>query len=301
MLLRPGRPEEYLLQTGKAEAKDVSGGRVMLIHYGADPEKDEAWAQVESRGVPQQVWQREYEGRTRVFDGVPVFPEYRTTVHEVDDIPFPRLNQIGHLIAGIDCGNTLNPYYVLVHVTPEFQIHFLQEVAPPEGEVMPMSVFAPLVLRTMRELWTEFVAVQVDNQADPSGAARQGNTGHSAYDEARNHGLLLRASTNNLQKRIGTVATMLMDWIEEGVIARCVISRRGCPLLCAAWGGGYRIRSKKTPDGARILELPEKNEHSHPADGGQYAAMRAMHIVQGGGNEKPHNRGVYRGRGTSGR
>lgn len=283
--LRPGNPSEYVLKTGAVEARDIEGGRLLTIHYGADEEKGAEWAAETSQGVPHQVWQREMEGRVRVFDGVPVFPEYDSAVHEVDSIEIPARNRVGWLLGGWDCGNTLTPAFVVCHVTPwPHQIQFLFEVEVPDEQAMHMSVFAPYVRSKMREVWPAFDAYTIEHVGDPSGSARLGGDGRSAIDVAGDFGFYIVPSSNNPDERLGAVTKGLLDWIEEGETPRVVYSRSGCPTLCKGMGGGYVVKATRVSDGSRILEKPLKNRFSHGNDAHQYVMMRAMQLIGGKGN-----------------
>lgn len=283
--LRPGAPSEYVLRTGVAEAKDIEGGRLMTVHYGADDEKGAEWADDASKGIPLQVWQREMEGRVRVFDGVPVFPEYDSGIHEVESLQIPTRNNVGWLLGGFDCGNTLTPAAVFAHITPwPHQIQFLFEVEVPDEQAMHMSIFAPYVRSKMREVWPAFDAYTIEYVGDPSGAARLGGDGRSAIDVAGDFGFYIAPSSNNPDERLGAVTNALLDWIEEGTTPRVVYSRTGCPTLCKGMSGGYQVKATRVIDGSRILEKPLKNRFSHGNDAHQYLMMRAMQLIKGKGN-----------------
>lgn len=288
--LRPGREVEYVLKPGVCETWEVNGGVVMGIHYGADPEKDEAWALRMSEGVPPSVWQREMEGRIRVFEGTPVHPEYNSGIHEVDDLQMPPMNRVGTLIGSWDCGNTLTPAFVLRHVTPRpFQIQVLKEVVCPEGEAMFMAAFAPYVRAEMDAWDVNWKNYTIEHWADPSAAARLGGDGRSAIDVAQEYGFNLIQSSNNPEERLGAVSWALMDMIDEET-PRVVYSATGCPMLTKGLAGGYQVGTIRVGDGSRVLNKPIKNKFSHPCDADQYGAIRAKQVVLGQASHKPLDR-----------
>lgn len=293
---------ERLLTYGVARAREnMSGNKIIEVHYAADPEKGPEWAAEVKKSIPHRQWMREYEGEINAHDGEAVWPEYRAEYHRHNGLlPWPARNNVGWLVGGWDCGNTANPAFVLMHVLPgkEQQVHVLLEVVP-DGPAS-MEVFAGMVSAKLDKFYPGWRAYQIDHQADPSGNSFQGNTGKSAFDIARSKGFSLRPSSNNKDERIGAVAWALSDWVTEGESPRIVISAEGCPTLIGAVSGGYAWRTDGGAGGYRVLREPRKDGWSHIADALQYAVMRARKLIQSNNVESPHNRGV-RGRGTSGR
>lgn len=279
--LRPGRELEYVLKPGQVEVWNHDGAAVMGIHYGADPEKNAAWAAANSEGIPPSVWQREMEGRIRVFEGTPVHPEYNSGIHEVEAIGLPPVNRVGWLVGSWDAGKSLTPAFVLRHITPRpFQIQVIKEVVCPDDEGMHMGIFCPYVRAELDEWDRGWRAHKIEHWGDPSIEARDATNGKRAREVAEEHGFIIVASTNNPEERLDAVSWGLLDWIDEQT-PRVVYSSTGCPTLTKGLAGGYMIGRQRVGDGTRVLTSPVKNKYSHPCDADQYGAIRAKQIVMG--------------------
>jgi hypothetical protein len=294
------QPENNWLEApvGCAAWISNSGARVLDIHYHCDPEKRTTqWRVTTSKGVPIREWMREMEKDESIYDGEPVYRDYDDKVHcpaalIYNDIPIvPGSTYIG----GWDCGNTLQPAFVLDQVTPgrpaERQVHTLLEIVAP-GEAM--ETFAPLVFNTLVQMFPT-IWDEVYHVGDQTVTTRQGNNKQSAQDVARRHGIYIHPMSNQWAGRVGAVVWLLCSWIDQSDpdptkwTPRYYVSGKNCPVLHAGFKGGYRLAIAPRGDTSgpgRILTMPLKNDFSHVHDAKQYAAMKIRELIEGVGKKK---------------
>lgn len=243
------------------------------LHYSADDEKDEAWAQAAKEGIPEREWLVEYEMSELTIEGQPVYSAFDSKVHLPERFTkgFPLVPGSTYF-AGWDCGTTLNPAFVLLQITPKpWQVHCLVEIKPKVP--MAMEQFAPIVANTLARDFSGILLGNIVHAADESGKSRQGATGLSAFDVARKHGFHLIPISNQWARRRGAVDRLLGEWIDDKT-PRFVIARNRCPILVQGFEGAYRLRQVSTGINALYGE-PVKDVFSHPQDALQYAAVLA--------------------------
>jgi hypothetical protein len=263
-----------------------NGTRHVAIHYSADEEKGPAWvAMMKSRlateGFGERDWQREMELREDIYTGEPVFADYVDSIHcpkalHADSIPILKNCQY---IGGWDCGQTMQPAFVLVQVTPGGQLHAMMEVLPPTPEAM--ESFAPRVNQAILK-WLPAYWDMIEHVADATVINRSGTDGRSAQQEAARHGFRLQPASNAWQKRASAVTWALADRIDEQT-PRLLISGLDCPVLRAGFQGAYKWEQSSTSDQVgpgRVIKQPLKNGFSHVQDAFQYAALKARMILE---------------------
>jgi hypothetical protein len=213
------------------------------------------------------------EMNENLYDGEPVFPEYRDEWHcLLQDRPIPLVPHSVY-VGGWDCGQTLSPAFVLLQLTPSpFQVHAILEVLPEGPE--PMSKFAPRVSRALGSrlpgVWDE-----IEHWADATVTTCSGSTGDSAQAVARRNGFRLRQATNEWQPRYASVTWLLQSSIDEET-PRFLVDGASCPVLRDGLRGAYRFEETARSEGGgpgRILAMPLKNAYSHAQDALQYGAM----------------------------
>jgi hypothetical protein len=247
------------------------GGTYLRIHYSADPGKDRAWAAEEMAKSPRREWDREMEMNENVYDGEPVFPEYRDAWHCLLQDRAIEVMPGSVYVGGWDCGQTLSPAFVLLQICPRpFQIHAILEVLPNGPE--PMEKFAPRVSRALGNrlpgMWDE-----VRHYGDATVTTRSGSTGDTAQGIARKHGISILGSSNEWQGRYSAVTWLLQDSIDHKT-PRFLIDGLHCPTLRDGFRGAYKFEDTAKSEGlgaARILAMPLKNAYSHVQDALQYA------------------------------
>jgi hypothetical protein len=121
-------------------------------------------------------------------------------------------------------------------------------------------------------LYRDYLGCRYAIVGDPAGVAKGNVSEESCFDALKRLGLpAFPAPTNDIEPRLRAVEALLGRQTNGG--ATLVISRRGCPWLCAAMSHGYRF--KKTKEGA-LKPTPEKNDpegYSHVCDDLQYVCL----------------------------
>lgn len=193
-------------------------------------------------------------------DGAPVYPEFNDTLHVAPEIlkPLPGLK----LVIGGDAG--LTAAVLLGQRTSLGQVRWLDElVAPPGGWG------AKACGEALNQLLAErYPGLECEGWCDPAGINRvptdektwmlvmQAVTGFSWRPAATNKPLLR-------WEAVRAPLTRLIDGQPGFQLSpRCKITRKG-------FNSGYRFRRRRGP-GGRYAEEAEKNDFSHPHDGGQY-------------------------------
>lgn len=271
-----------------------SGARYLKIHHYADPKKDEAWLEAvrkEMSDTPHD-FRRQILMDEDVFDGEPVFPDYSDARHcpikfRESRIPVvPRSMYVG----GWDAGQTLNPAFVLLQITPPpYQVHGLLEVTSDGGE--SMETFAPAVLAAVQVLlpgaWDE-----IYHAGDATVVQRSGSSGDTAQQVARRIiGASIEPMTNVWAPRHAAVSWLLTDYIGENT-PRFLLDG-SCKVLRKGFQGAYHFQTSSRGDtvgAGRILQIPLKNGYSHPQDALQYAAMKARQIISNPDGARVHKR-----------
>lgn len=267
----------------------ADGGRLLRIHYSADPDKRSMeWKKKASEGMPSDEWRREMELDETIWDGEPVFNAYEDAVHcpayfLTNDIP---LFSGSFYFGSLDVGMTIHPAGLLWQITgPPHQVHVLAEVVP-DGS-MTLEEFSPWVVQESRKVLPQQFN-DVYWWADETIRTRSGHDGRTGqkviFDAS---GLMVRPVSNAWAPRLAAGDWMLRNWIDEET-PRLYISGKRCPILRQALQGGYRYRDKSTaptegPE--RQLLMPLKNVFSHVADAFQYGAVRIKQLIELGPSE----------------
>jgi hypothetical protein len=271
----------------------ISGSRLLEIDYWADPGKTDEWFERETRGVPVRVVRQEWLRDCTVYDGEPVYQDFREPIHCPE---FLRRNswpvQSGSsYVLGLDIGQTLSPAGVLLEISPfpGCQIVAIGELAALGNE--PASRFVPramgMLMARLGGKWDE-----VEWVADPDVRRREANYGKSYGQVARSdHGIEIGIAPKgaSLHARLAAV-----DWALSGFVTtldrfdkeveapRFFVCGKDCPTLLAALRGGYRNRPPLGgPGTGRDARDPVKDIHSHIANGLEYAMLRARQIALG--------------------
>jgi hypothetical protein len=191
--------------------------------------------------------------------GTAVFKDsFNRRFHVVDDIE--PLNAT--IVVGQDFGR--NPVSVLLQMDHMGRILVLEELWAEDIGLQTQLPYLRALLNQER-----FAGKRVCLVGDPSGDDKGSYDERTAFDICRQHGfMIVRAPTNLVDPRIRAVENYLLQQRAGG--PALVFSRRGCPKLIAAMGGGYRY----TYSHLNVSRaLPDKDAHSHLADALQYGVM----------------------------
>jgi hypothetical protein len=256
------------------------GTRYVALHYTADEEKQGEWVAAASKGVPEREWKREMELREDVWDGEPVFADYRDGFHAIERSikVLPECYYIG----GWDAGDTLAPAFILKQLRPilspnlvEYRAYGVLECVPTVA--MPMETFAPWVRDTLNNWAGDFEELpkKIIHVGDQTITTRQGARGETAEKVAAEFGFNIRPMTNDWEVRRSAVTNLLVGRVQKDR-AQFIISATDCPVLRKGFQGAYKYEAAASGDQSghgMVRKMPLKNSYSHIQDANQYADM----------------------------
>lgn len=188
---------------------------------------------------------------------------FKQSFHVVDD----TLVVPGYpLVVGQDFGR--NPWSLIGQVDHTGRLLIHQEV-----EATNVGLEKHVQERLRPALYSNrFIGSKVILVGDPSGIAKGTIAEESCFDALKRLGLpAFPAPTNDIEPRIRAVEALLGRQVNGGP-ALC-ISRRGCPWLVRALGGGYRYTRTKLGGLRTVPEKTDKEGFSHIADCLQYICL----------------------------
>lgn len=258
IFLQPGGLEpnaenlNYLLQTPDTmklpvgHADRVAQGRIYYERLARNKNRDWVDRYVNAKYAPDP-------------SGAAVFKNsFGRQFHVVDDIE--PINAT--VIIGQDFGR--NPVSVLLQQDHMGRILVLEELWCEDIGLQTQLPFLRGLMSSERYLGRRVCMV-----GDPSGDDKASHDERTAFDICRQAGFtIVRAPTNLIDPRIRAVEDYLLQQRMGG--PAILFSKKGCPKLIAAMGGGYRY-TYTTLDQARAI--PDKDEHSHLADALQYGVL----------------------------
>ena len=264
------------------------GGRVIVTDlacrdvdgdvYVVDHEADN-FANVNSSYYPNTL-----EGKTKEFinvylrcifgqskEGRPVFEGFKREFHVAKQRLVPIDDPDRPLLIGMDFG--LTPACTISQLDPRGRLLTYAEVTSSN-----MGIFRFATEKLIPLLSTRFPGMPALVIGDPAGKQRAQTDEKTVYDILAECGLkAVPAPTNALIRRIGALEELLSR-VVDGVPGHIIDP--GCTALIGALSGGYRYRIKR--DG-EMEDKPEKNHHSHLADGHQYVSVYVKEGLLPGG------------------
>ena len=285
---------------GYAEMELANGTVHVAIHYTADEDKRSAeWLEKERRRFSQDgggslVWNREMELMDEIFDGDPVYADFKREIHcppvlMVQDWP---LTEGAVYIAGVDCGTTIYPAFCLLEVgpAPDHQVACIMEITSTttddSGQVVRKPRFAtefiPACIHAVQKLlprtWQDVMWA-----SDATAVTRAGTDGRTFQSVAAEHGIYIEPMPNAVLNRINAVNILLIEMIAPDC-PKFFLSGKRCPLILQGFMGAYHWR--KGMDG-----VPEKNLWSDGGDALQYSALKVNQLLKGRRTTVHHSRG----------
>ncbi len=187
--------------------------------------------------------------------GKPVFPMFNRDIH-VSKRPLTG-NRALQLVAGYDPG--MESAVILMQYTNSGQIVVLDELVLSDyaTDRMISEKLKPLLRRKYPDF--EFLVVP-----DPASCQREKSVGTSVMKELKKHFAVKEDTDNTIESRLSPAQYYMMRLTGEGP---GLLIDPSCVRLIRALVGGYKYTVTK---GDIKREIPDKNIHSHPADGFTY-------------------------------
>ena len=210
--------------------------------------------------------------------GNPVYKgSWKTSFHVAKEALKPISQSLNPLVIGMD--NGLQAAAAIGQQDARGRLNVLGECYVPEDETMGVESFLDRLL--IPKLAADFPMFKRSNiiiVADPACWQRaQVSEDTIALAIQRRGFKVLRAATNDPEKRIGAVESLLVRQI-DGKAGFLVDP--GCKHMIAGFEWGFRYR--KTMSGQGSL-TPEKNHFSHLADAVQYLGLHFSGAITGTG------------------
>ncbi len=191
--------------------------------------------------------------------GKPVFPQFKRELH-VSKTPLKPIRGLP-LVAGYDPG--MQSAMVIGQMDRAGRLLILREIVLQDvgTERMIRDHLKPMLMREFEGF--EFLVVP-----DPAAANRGQSDEKSCVDVLKRAGLAVKLdSDNTILPRLEAMEYFLTRITDEGPALQVDPS---CHRVIRALDGGYKYTFVEK-DGKR-RDIPDKNEHSHPADGATYLA-----------------------------
>lgn len=189
------------------------------------------------------------------LSGKPVFPMFNRDIHVSKRplIPNPKLQ----LVAGYDPG--MQSAVIIGQQTASGQIMVLDELVLEDyaTDRMISEKLKPLLRRKYAGF--EFLVVP-----DPASANRSQGNDSSVMKELKKHFSVKEDTNNVIETRLAPAQYYMLRLTNEGP---ALLIDPSCVRLIRALVGGYKYTVTK---GDSRREVPDKNMHSHPADGFTY-------------------------------
>lgn len=251
---------------GSTTEEVMEGFSVVRLHYSADPEKDQPWADRIRKELPTEDWLREYElistGRDKDH---PVYSDWKRDLHERTLKYDPRHPVI---FRGWDFGK-VHPACVWLQVSgPE--INILHEVL---GTEIQLEQFAQEVI-AKSQMWFPGATRYID-WVDPHGTAEK-DDGRPSIQVLKDCGIFPRHKLLDVEEGVLILGKQLIRIVPGGRPALCADPKQ-CPILSEAMRGGY----KRNPRGKIIKD----GWFEHIADALRYVVYGIVKAQGGVGNK----------------
>ncbi len=206
------------------------------------------------------------------FDGRPVFPEFRDSLH-VRDVSDDGIQENSELAFGVDFGLTPAAVFGRRDKLGRWLI-FDELVTDDMGAVR----FADLLARRLHELSMDRPSFAWRGWGDPAGEQRSQVDERTPFQVLQARDIPIRpAPSNDALLRREAVANLL-NRLVDGQPALLIHPR--CRRLRKALAGGYCFRRMAVSGAERFRDVPDKNQHSHVAEALEY-------LLIGGGEGRP--------------
>lgn len=208
--------------------------------------------------------------------GQPVYKgRFKREFHVANENLKSVSTSINPLIIGLD--NGLTAAAVLLQMDARGQVRVLDECYVPEGTTMGVDRFLETMLvPKLRNEWP-VPTNRVKFVLDPACFQRSQIDARTIASEVQSRGFeILRAETNDIERRIGAVEALLSRQIDGG--PAMIISPK-CQYLIRGYEQGYKYKMSAA---GVLTPTPDKASHySHIHDANQYACLHYNAQISG--------------------
>lgn len=215
------------LQKGLTAHKNENGFTIARLHYLADEDKTEEWAEKLRKTYPSlDTWNQEMELDFTKASGKRMYVEFTTELHISELTPIPLTT----IWRGWDFGYG-SPACVWAQVTPEGRLHLLGEVM---GKETIINVFAVEVDKLSKKLFPGF---SFKDAGDPAGAFKSDKSARTSIDIVRKLiGARIQSRRLNVKQGINIIRNLIHPR-DDGFVRLKVDPK--CKILIDGFLGGY--------------------------------------------------------------
>lgn len=200
--------------------------------------------------------------------GNPVYKSTFKSSFHVSKVPLTPITQsLNPLIVG--CDNGLQAAATIGQQDARGRVNIFAECYVPQGESYGFETFLDTqLIPLLRNKFPMFKPQNIMFALDPAGFSRSSLDEKTLAQAIQKRGFgVVKASTNDPEKRVGAVEALLSRQIDGGP---GFLIDPGCTYLISCFEWAYRF--KKTQTGQQTV-TPEKNHASNLSDSCQYLAL----------------------------
>lgn len=238
---------------------------VVRVHYSADPEKDNPeWVEMAKQGISERSWQREYEISYDVFDGKPVFADFKE-----DHIRSFDYQPGTYVYVGWDFGYH-HPAMVAAFINKDDQFCIRHEILGSDEGIKEFG------LRVKRFLHAEFPGAKFLHACDPAGHQKSDKSEFTSVEVLNSIGIYPTSRASSIMEGIEIIRQRLLRR-NDGQYG--LLIHPDCKELIKAFKSGYRYQ--ETKEGRAAKEEPLKDGwFDHLTDSLRYISVNFMEIAQ---------------------
>jgi len=210
-----------------------NGFTVAYLHYSADPDKSESWAEEMRKGYLIDIWNQEMELDFTKATGRRVYPEFQRVVHVTDLVPIPYET----IWRGWDFGYH-HPACVWFQIDSQDNLLILAELM---GNEIVINRFAQDVIDLSKKM---FPGWNFKDAGDPAVRARSDKSERTSADILR--GMDIRIQSKNMLVRDGINMIRNLLLLRPDGKSRLKINTP-CQLLISGFMGEY-LRNEDTDE-----------------------------------------------------
>ena len=239
-----------------------NGFTVTTLHYTADPTKrTEIWRKEAKYGLPEDLFDREYEINYSSSAGKPYYPSFKQSIH-CRDLQYIKGKEV---LRGWDFGYH-HPAVSFSQIDNKDRWIILFEIM---GKDITIDNFAS---RIVTESNTRFPNVIFKDYCDPAGSQKSDKGERSSIEIINRLGIYPKYRARPIMDGVTIIRKKLQ--IRDDGSPEILIDKNKCPIIVEAFSGGLHYPENDPED-----ELPEKDGYfEHLMDTLRYVATNVFSI-----------------------
>lgn len=200
---------------------------VFRLHYSADPEKDEAWAERQKKSYPGiDIWNQEMELDFTKSTGQRIYPEFKDSLHVKDKL---QAYPYEHILRFWDFGYR-HPVVLFAQLNNQDQLLVLDEIF---GTDIVIYEFAKHVKEYTKK---NFPGFELEDYCDPAGKFKSDKSNKTSIDILRLFDIRPRYKISQVEEGINLIRKLLLERSDGST---GILVDRKCRILIDGFLGGY--------------------------------------------------------------